>query len=277
MQEPIKLIRKYYKAIVITLFLAVIYFPTIQWMVDRWTAVDSYFGHGFLVPLVSLYMLRRKKERLKKMAKQPNNLGLFFMALGLLIHIMSSFLRVYFTSAYSFLLVLIGIILYFFGVRILKECSFPIGFLIFMIPIPEVAIVNITFKMKLFAAHWATVILNKMGIAAIRDGSLIHMRKAVLMVEDQCSGLRSLISLLALGSLVAYLSGLSRVKKIIVVIASAPIALLANIARIVMMCIMSQLYGVQFIEGPMHTASGLFVFVVAFIGLAILVKSLEKN
>jgi len=275
MQEIVNFIKKYYKAIIITALLVIIYFPTLKWMFERWMAVDSYFGHGPLVPFVSLYLLWQRRKLLKQLQTRPSGLGLVLIAIGLIIHILSAFFRIYFTSGYSILVVLFGIVLYFFGFALLKAIFFPIFFLIFMIPLPLVAIVNIAFRMKLFAAYCATFILNKIGIAAVRDGSLIRMRKAILMVEDPCSGLRSLISLLALGSLIAYLSKLPSMKKIIVVIASVPIAILANIARIVMMCFMSELYGVQFIEGPMHTLSGLFVFVVAFIGLAMLVKYLE--
>jgi len=244
-------------------------------MIDRWSAHDSYFGHGFLVPFVSLYILWIKREKLKKMKSKPTNIGIIFMVGGLLIHMLSAFFRIYFTSAYSFLIVLVGIVLYFFGFAKLKQTAFPIAFLLFMVPLPLVAIVNITFKMKLLAAQWATAALNKMGMLAVLEGSLIKMKRAYLMVEDPCSGLRSLISLLALGALVSYFSNLSRIRKIVVLLGSGIIALLANVVRIIAMCVVSELYGVKFIEGFMHTLSGLFVFIVAFILLAVLVKSLE--
>ena len=270
-----EIIKKYYKVAIITLLLIAIYFPTIRWMIDRWSAHDSYFGHGFLVPFVSLYILWSKREKLKKMKSKPTNIGIIFMVVGLLIHMLSAFFRIYFTSAYSFIFVLVGIVLYFFGFSKLKESAFPIAFLLFMIPLPLVAIVNITFRMKLLAAQWSTIALNKMGFLAILEGSLIKMKNAYLMVEDQCSGLRSLISLLALGALVAYFSNLSRIKRVIVIFGSVIIALLANVVRIVLMSVVSELYGIKFIEGFMHTLSGLSVFVIAFILLAALVKSLE--
>lgn len=244
-------------------------------MVDRWNAKDSYYSHGFLVPVVSLYVLWLKREKLFSIKPKPLVSGLWLLAAGLLIHMLSAFFRVYFTSAFSSLLVISGIILYFYGKEMFKECLFAIIFLVFMIPLPLVAIVGITFKMKIFAAYWANKIVNAIGIRAVLDGSVIKMRHTHVIVEDVCSGLRSLISLLALGTVIAYLSKLCRWKKAIVFLSAGVMAIVANVVRIVFMALTSEIYGAKFTEGFLHTLSGLLVFVVAFVGLMIVVKELE--
>ncbi|MDD5020010.1 MAG: exosortase [Candidatus Omnitrophica bacterium] len=266
---------QYAKPAALTVLLAVIYSPTIGWMVDRWMAKDSYFSHGFLVPVVSLYIVWLKRRKLKAIKPRSVSWGLALIVGGLLIHVLSAFLRVYFTSAYSFLPVLCGLILYFRGLPTLKELWFPVTFLVFMIPLPLIAIVGITFKMKIFAAYWANKIVNAMGIRAVLEGSIIKMRHTHVVVEDVCSGLRSLISLLALGALMAYFSNLPRYKKLIVFLSAGAMAILANIVRIVFMAVTSEVYGAKFTEGFLHTLSGLIVFVVAFAGLMIVVKELE--
>ena len=266
---------QYVRPAIITAFLLVIYSPTIWWMVDRWNAKDSYYSHGFLVPFVSLYVLWLKREKLFSIRPKPAAIGLWLLIAGLVIHVISALLRVYFTSAFSSLLVISGLVLYFSGREMLKEVLFSILFLIFMIPLPLIAIVGITFKMKMFAAVWANKIVNALGVRAVLDGSIIKMRTTHVVVEDVCSGLRSLISLLALGTIIAYLSKLARWKKIIVFFAAGAMAVIANIVRIVFMALTSEIYGAKFTEGFLHTLSGLIVFVVAFVGLMIVVKELE--
>jgi exosortase len=265
----------YVQPFLISVLLLVIYSPTIWWMVDRWNAKDSYYSHGFLVPFVSLYVLWVKREDYARLKLKPSSWGLWLLVGGLLIHVASALLRVYFTSAFSSLFVLAGLAVYFGGVPLLHHCFFSILFLLFMIPLPLIAIVGITFKMKLFAAYWANKIVNAIGIPAILDGSVIKMRHTHVIVEDVCSGLRSLISLLALGTIMAYLSHLSRFKKIIVFLAAAVMAVIANIVRIVFMAVTSEVYGAKFTEGFLHTLSGLLVFVVAFLGLMVVMKELE--
>jgi len=264
------------RAAVITLLLLVIYSPTISWMVDRWNAHDSYYSHGFLVPFVSLYVLWTKRVRLSRMKLKPAAWGVGVIIGGLVLHLASALLRVYFTSAFSMIPVIAGLIIYFCGVAIFKETLFAVLFLAFMMPLPLVTIVGITFKMKLFAAYWANKVINAMGIRAVLDGSVIRMRHTHVIVEDVCSGLRSLISLLALGTIIAYLSAkLTRLKKVIVFFAAGVMAILANVVRIVFMAVTSEVWGAKFTEGPMHTLSGLLVFAVAFAGLMIVVKEIE--
>ena len=82
-----------------------------------------------------------------------------------------------------------------------------------MIPLPLVAIAQMGFKLKIFAAQISTFIVNKIGIRAIREGSVIKTAHSYLIVEDPCSGIRSLIALIALGALMAYFSNISKIKK----------------------------------------------------------------
>ncbi|MEK7850024.1 MAG: exosortase/archaeosortase family protein [Candidatus Omnitrophota bacterium] len=267
--------QEYVKPAIITALLLLIYSPTIWWMVDRWNAKDSYYSHGFLVPVVSLYVLWIKRDKLFSIKSKPLALGLWLLAAGLIIHMLSAFFRVYFTSAFSSLLVIAGLVLYFSGVQMLRETLFAILFLIFMIPLPLIAIVGITFKLKLFAAYWANKVINALGVRAILDGSVIKMQHTHVIVEDVCSGLRSLISLLALGTIIAYMSKLSQWKKVVVFFAAGVMAIIANIVRIVFMALTSEIYGAKFTEGFLHTLSGLLVFVVAFVGLMMVVKELE--
>lgn len=266
--------KKYLKPVFIGALFIAAYFPTFAWMWQRWMAKDSYYGHGILVPFISGYIAWQILKKEKYLYK-PSNAGLILILGGLFIHIISAFMRVYFTSAFSMLITIAGLTVYFAGKNTLKKLAFPYAFLVFMLPLPLVTIANISFKMKLFAAHISTILVNQLGIAAVRAGSLIQMRHSNLMVGDPCSGLRSLIALLALGSLFAYYLNGSRAKKIIMLIASVPIALASNITRIVFLCFVSEVYGAKYSEGLVHDTAGIMVFVLAFIGMAIVSKALE--
>ena len=47
-----------------TVLLLIAYLPTINWMIERWNAKDSYYSHGFLIPLISLFLAWQKKDKL---------------------------------------------------------------------------------------------------------------------------------------------------------------------------------------------------------------------
>ncbi|MEW6169959.1 MAG: exosortase/archaeosortase family protein [Candidatus Omnitrophota bacterium] len=254
---------------------ALAYIPTFAWMIGRWTAKDTYYSHGFLVPLISIFLIWQKRQDLKKLKIKPSNLGWVFFGSGILIHAISALWRVYFSSGFSLIIVLIGLVLLFLGKEFLKETLFAILFFAFMIPLPLVAIANISFKLKIFAAKISTVIINKLGVPAIRDGSVIKTMHSYLVVEDPCSGIRSLIALIALGALMAYFSNISKLKKTILFISSIPIAIATNVIRIVTLSLVSEMYGAKLATGTFHNIMGVLVFVFAFIGLALIAKILE--
>ena len=251
------------------------YVPALIWMWDRWFVHDSYYSHGILVPFVTGYLIWQKRDELAAIPKKSSPWGLPLIVTGALIHMGSSLFRVYFSSAFSMMIVFIGMILYFYGEKVFKKILFPIAFLVFMIPLPLVIITNISFKMKIFAAQIAEIILNKMGIPALREGSMIKMQHAHVVVDDICSGLRSLISLTALGSIFAYWMTSVMWRRILLFLSTIPIAIATNVFRILFLSLIAEIWGPQYADGLTHDISGFLVFALAFVLLYAMGKILE--
>jgi exosortase len=251
------------------------YVPTLMWMWERWFARDSYYSHGILIPFVTGYLIWQKKEELARIVPKRSRLGMPLIVFGLLVHLVSSILRVYFTSGFSMLIALVGLILHFYGRDVFKKIFFPVLFLVFMVPVPLVVITNISFRMKLLAAEMATDLLNRMRIPAIQEGSLIKMRHAYVIVEDVCSGLRSLISLTALGSIFAYWMKGPMWKKGLLFLSTVPIAIITNVCRIIFLAAISEIWGSEHATGLVHDFSGFMVFALAFMMLYGVGKILE--
>ena len=272
-------LKKHLAPLSVFILALITYVPTFCWMKIRWTARDSYYSHGFLIPFVVAYLIWEKRDDLKRLLSSPgpvtNRLGMPLIITGISIHIISSILRVYFTSGFSLLITLTGIILHFYGMAFLKTAAFPMFFLVFMIPLPEVAVVNISFRMKMLAAAISGKVINAIGILAIREGSVIRMPHAYVVVDDVCSGLRSLISLTALGSIFAYLFKGPVWKRTVLFLATIPIAVITNVCRVVFLAFVSEVWGHEAASGLVHDASGFLIFAVAFVLLVITGKLLE--
>lgn len=263
------------KFVVLAALTIILYIPAFKWMVGNWSSRDTYYSHGFLIPFISIFIIWQKRKELSQLPLKPLNWGWFLFLGGLLIHIISTLWQVNFTSAFSFMLTLVGLVMLFFGKNYLRQLLFPILFLLFMIPLPAVAIANLSFRLKIFVAQIATFTINKLGVPAIREGSLIRTMHSQIMVEDPCSGIRSLIALIALGALMAYYSKLSRAKKTVLFISSVPIAASTNIIRIIALSMVSEIYGEKYVTGFFHDAMGILVFVFAFLSLALVERMLE--
>jgi exosortase len=260
---------------IVGLFVLLIYVPAFLWMWDRWFARDSYYSHGILIPFVCAYLIWQKRDVLKKIKPEcsPWGLKLFFIGIG--IHLISALFRVYFTSGFSMIIVLFGLTLHFYGAKTLKEVLFPISFLIFMVPLPMVVITNLSFRLKIFATQISVLTLNNMHLFCVQHGSTIVMQHAYVVVEDVCSGLRSLITLMALGSLFAYWMKSSMTKRLILFASTIPIAVLTNVMRIVFLAFVSEVWGTKVAVGPIHEISGFIVFFGAFCLLYTVQKMVE--
>ena len=269
----------YIKGIIIAIILGVTYYPTFIWMWQRWNAEDTYYSHGPLIIIASLFFLWNKREILKKLPIDLNfdKIGIFFLIVGFLFHITGSWIKIYFISAVSLLFMLAGIIRCIGGREWGKKTFFPVVYLIFMIPMPMVLVSNIVLQMKLFAAEMATLGLQIIGLEAVRDGSIIRMPFSILEVEAPCSGLRSLIALLAFGTAFAYLSKHSNLKKLILCLAALPIALGANVMRIVLLGWVSDVYGMEAAQGWIHDFSGYLLFASAALGMLSVDSLLTKR
>lgn len=251
------------------------YVPVFLWMWDRWFVRDSYYSHGILVPIVSAYLLWQLRNEIKIIEPVSSPWGIRLTVLGIFIHIISSVLRIYFTSGFSLIIVLAGLILHFFGYKVLRKMLFPLGFLFFMVPLPLVIITNLSFKLKIFAAKIAAILLNQMGLPAFQDGSIIKMRHTYVIVDDVCSGLRSLVSLTALGSVFAYWMKSAMFKRVLLFLSTIPIAIITNVCRILILSMVSEIWGAKYAKGLFHDITGYMVFVLAFIMLYAVGKIIE--
>lgn len=249
------------------LLLAVIYYPIFVWLVGQWEA-NKLYSHGYLIVPISVFLVWRRRREFAKSCDRPANIGLAVLICSVLLQLASAFLDAKSFGAYSLIGLVAGVVLYLWGWRMLWLLAFPIGFLIFMIPMYSMVINPINFALKLYVSVAAAWVVDLVGIPIWREGVMLHMSDADLLVADPCSGIRSLVALLALGAVFAHLSEGRMSKRIVLFALTVPLALLSNLVRVILLCLGAEFMGVDVtIEGPFHTGTGLVVFIVAFVGL----------
>jgi exosortase A len=253
------------------------YHQTFLWLYERYTNPDSDYSHGFLIPLVSGYFIWRKRDELRNTVPSSSRIGLALIVLALLIHIGSVWTHVFFSSGFSIFIFIVGLSLYFLGLEFTKKISFPLGFLIFMFPPPMGAIAAFSFPLKLMVANLATSFLNLFDFPIFREGAVVHLARTTLTIDDPCSGIRSLISLLALGALIAYISKTSILRKAILFISAIPIAIFTNVLRVCALILAANWLGANWAmpEHWFHTVSGMGVFGISMILIFLTMRVLE--
>jgi exosortase len=249
------------------IFFSLIYWKTFVWLWERAVAPDSYYSHAPLIPFISGYLIWRRREVFSNPSLAGNLQGLIIIVIALVTHLGSALLDVYFTSGFSIAALFFGLTLFLFGRPVARQVLFPLGFLLFMFPLPSAALESVSVPMKLFATKAGAATLSIFGVPVLQEGYQLHFTSDSLVIGNPCSGLRSLIALTALGALFAYLQRGPASKRLALFLAAAPIALIANILRVTMLAFVANHFGSQAATGAFHDVSGFMVFAIALASL----------
>ncbi|PYS90188.1 MAG: exosortase [Acidobacteria bacterium] len=255
---------------------------TIQW----WT--DENYSHGLLIPFVIAYILWSTRARLLRVPKRPAILwggasvvfALFMLWAG------TAGAELY-LQRLSLVLMLAGIVLYFWGWRVLRLLLVPLALLALAIPVPAIIFNQVAFPLQLFASRCAVWAMQLLDIPVLRQGNVIELMPLgatttkKLEVVEACSGIRSLMTLVTLAVVFAYFtypraedkSGgrFSWLKRYgfwragVIVLSAVPIAIVTNAARVSGTGILARFYGTRVADGFFHEFSGWVVYIVAFL------------
>lgn len=244
--------------------IVLLYLPIIKDLVSQWWS-DGDYSHGFFVPLFSAYVLWRERGRWTRTEIRPSNFGLVIMlgAVGLLL--VGSLGAEFFTSRFSLLVLLAGMILFLAGWAMLRAVSFPLAYLMWMIPIPVIIYNEITFPMQILASRMATAWLELVQVPVLRDGNILVLSNYSLEVVEACSGIRSLLTLMSLAVAYGYLVSPQRWVRYFLALLMVPIAICTNAVRIMLAGMLAHRFGPSAAEGFLHEFSGWAIFVIALL------------
>jgi exosortase len=244
------------------LLLAGLYRDILPEMARQWYQDENY-SHGFLVPLVSAWFLYRSRWELLEAEIEPWLPGFVVFLLGLLQLVAGWLGTELFTMRSSVIITLSGIVLFFFGKRLFHLTLLPLGYLLFMVPLPYLLYDAVAFPLRLFMTRVSVALMNLNGVVVLREGNVIMLPQTTLEVADACSGIRSIISLVAVSTAFAFTLSLSPAARAVLILSAVPIAVVANIVRIVGTGLLAQNWGAEAAEGFFHVFAGLAVFILA--------------
>lgn len=256
----------YVQLLVLIFSFLLLFGHTIAKLVKDWSNNPNY-SHGFLIPLITAFMIWQKRKEISQYPIVPSNSGVLIIVTGMVLHILGNIGAELFTMRVAIVLTVFGLSLHLFGWEITRKIAIPLAYLLLMVPIPGIVWNKIAFPMQLFASSVAEWTIQATGIPVFREGNILYLASTTLEVIDACSGLRSLTSLLALSAVFAYLCDHGVLKKLVIFLAAAPIAILVNVMRLALTAWIAERFGEQLAMGFLHEFSGWLMFL---LGLAML-------
>jgi exosortase len=244
--------------------LGLVYWRVFGGLLDAW-AHDGNYSHGFLIIPIALYLVWERRKRLAAIPPSPSVLGLALFAFGILVLLAGVLGSELFLTRVSLLFALAGMVVFVLGWKHLRALTFPLAFLLLMIPIPAIVFNQIAFPLQLVASRAGAACISAAGIPVLREGNVLILANTSLEVAEACSGIRSLVSLITLGIVFGYFTDPRGWARATIVAATIPIAIVTNAARVAGTGILSHYYGPEAAQGFFHEFSGWVVFLLAFL------------
>lgn len=246
---------------VYTITLLILFRSSFMSMVDIWQRSDT-FAHGFLIPIISLWLIWRNRESLSKFSPQVSPIwcvpifgSAFLWLLGVLANaLVVEQLGVVLMLAFGVVMIL--------GQSFGRQIAFPLVFLFLMVPMGE-ELIEPMMELTATSTVW---LVRSIGIPVFREGLYFSLPSGNWSVVEACSGVRYLIASFALGTLYAYITYRTLYKRVLFVVFSILIPVIANSLRAFMIVLIGHYSDMQYAVGVDHLIYGwVFFGVVIFL------------
>ncbi|QQS08378.1 MAG: exosortase/archaeosortase family protein [Phycisphaerales bacterium] len=228
------------------------------------------WGHAFVVPLVSGYLVWTRREALNRTTARAFWPALAPMCLGI-------FSYVFFTVGFpnhmlqglSIIGTLGSLVLLLFGPGVLRLTALPILYLAMGITISEAIMNGLTFPLKILASHGAGALLSMLsglfGYVVDVQGNILSITspssgEVKLNVADACSGMRMVVAFVALAGAVGLIRSTQWWQRIALLLMSVPVAVFMNVIRVAVLGLAS-LSNPEFTKGETHKIIGTLLLV----------------
>ncbi len=241
-----------------------VYAPVLADMAVEWLEFPS-LSHGFAVPLISAYLVWRRRELISGEHLGSANVGLVVFVVALGVFQAGSLSGETFFSRASFPLALLGLALFLAGPRVTGHVWPAIAYLLFMIPFPYLTLKAVTYQSRLFEAGVTAQALRWLGVPILQEGVMLHLPRLTLEVADDCSGVRVVAALVALGTAYAQIQPRATWMRVTLTLAAAPLGLVSNISRLVLTALGVYYFGPVTLTSVFHRFSGTMVFLTTIV------------
>lgn len=222
-----------------------------------WHQFDDY-GHAFLVPVFSGYLLWKRREMVTPWPDRGTLWCLPFLVLWAAIRWGAAYFN-YAIDHYSLIPFLVGVVLFLGGWRALHWAWSAILFLIFMFPLPGALAGGLGQELQAIGARTSVFVIQTLGIAAVSQGNIIIVQDTAVNVAEACSGLKMLVFFFTVCVGAAIVLDSPWWERVVIVLSAPPIAILANVARITVTALLLHLKLGELADKFFHDMSGLVV------------------
>lgn len=238
---------------------------------------DDRYTYLAAIPLITGYLLHAARMRIHEESRlcpwPAAPLALLGMVLAWMLNQPPSVPATWRLSlaAGGILLIWISAFLGFFGPQSVKRAVFPLCFLFLAVPIPSAMLDKVVVALQHASADASFQLFHLLGVPVLRDGLTFSLPGVDIQIAEECSGIRSSISLFVASIVVGHLFLRSASRRTCLSLLTIPVVIFKNAVRIVTIAWLGVYANRDFFYGALHHSGGL---VFSALSLAILTSVL---
>ncbi len=239
---------------------------------------DDRYSHLVLIPFITGFLIYLDRQRIFIERRRTPWFGTPLFALAVMVYCVAKPWSAWSNRNDQLWLPALGIVLvwaasflFMNGPKAAAAATFPLCFLLLMVPIPNVFLDRAVYVLQKGSAELTDILFRFLGMPSFRSGFRFSLPGVDIEVAKECSGIRSSLALLITALLASHLFLRSTARKLFFTLLTIPVAIIKNAVRIVTLSFLGVYVDRGWLDSPLHRRGGA---VFALVGLAILLPSL---
>jgi len=239
-----------------------LYWPTVKEMARAWSN-DPQYSHGCLVPVFAAVLLWQRRDQVPAVSPRTNWWGALLLITGAALWFVGARIHLAWFQGISLLPSLAGWALLLGGRQALTWSWPTIGFLAFMVPLPQRVKTVMGAQLQEMVTTASSYLMQTLGLPAVPEDRAILLGEVKLDIVGACSGLGMFLMFIAVAIVVAVLIRRPWWERIVILVSAIPITLVANFARITLTGVLHETVGPTLANLVFHDWSGWLMILLA--------------
>lgn len=250
----------------------------------RWSSILACFSVSrvgarasdyWVVPLISMFLCFERRHAIfcitgfSRWGFLPLVIGLSLSSPFLAVHLAGGGADEISLNIFGLLLALAGSFLACYGAVAARRAAWPLALLVLAVPMP----IEVWNRAVVVLQHGSGMVVGLLfhliRVPFAREGLRFDLSRVSIIIDPQCSGIRSSYALLVLTAALCYLALRSPWRRLVLLASVLPLALLKNGIRIVTLTLLAEYVNPSYLYGTLHHDGG-FVFFGGALALEIL-------
>jgi exosortase len=245
---------------------------------------NDYCTHILLILPISVFLVWLDRKRIFLDLRSSYILGALVFVLGAGLYLLAA--RPSRTALSSdslsqivlaFVLLLIAGFVFCFGGTAFRRASFPLLFLVLLVPLPPMMLNKVIYFLQAGSALIAYQLFHLFAVPVFHDHFTLQLPEFTIQVAKECSSIRSSLALFITGLLAAHLYLRKPWTRLVLVALTIPLSVFKNALRIVTLSILAIRFDPGFLTGKLHRDGGIVFYLIALVIIGAVLQILRST